>query len=81
MTMTVVFVFVAPPLPPLLCTATFGAMETLRNSWSAAGHRLPVAHDLADRGSSAHYSRGSVPEINEIILRSGAVVGLQVMKR
>lgn len=36
-------------------TATLGAVETLRNGRGAAGYRLPVTHDLADCGSSAHY--------------------------
>lgn len=36
-------------------TATLGAVETLRNGRGAAGYRLPVTHDLADCGSSAHH--------------------------
>lgn len=51
--MTVVYVFVC--VFAQTHTATLGAMETLRNSWRAAGYRLPVTHDLADCGSSAHY--------------------------
>lgn len=48
-------------------------METLRNSWSAAGYRLPVTHDLADCGSSAHYGRGRVRETDEIICVSSPI--------
>lgn len=39
--------------------AALGAVETLRNGWSSAGHRLPVAGDLAGRGSSAHHGGGT----------------------
>lgn len=54
-------------------TATLGAMETLRNGRGAAGYRLPVTHDLADCGSSAHYGRGRVRETDEIICVSSPI--------
>ena len=48
-------------------------MEALRNSWSAAGYRLPVTHDLADCGSPAHYGGGRVQETDEIICVSSPI--------
>ena len=60
-----VFVFVCVFARPH--AATSGAVETLCNSWSAAGNRLPVTHDLADCGSSAHHGRGRVRKTDEII--------------
>lgn len=39
-------------------------METLRNGGSAAGHRLPVTHDLADCGPAAHHCGGRTQRVH-----------------